>query len=171
MSLLVIDFTYMAGRDGELVIKDLAAVDSHSNMVSSYVFKRPYGWEEIPIFNTRINQAIDHGRNWNDGDILYSELENALHLEASSAVAIYCFGPQKTAFITSLTNRTVIYITQLECPQLADISLPTISCMFACHNKSKHVCALRSAYLLAQWLKFYILSLQYANCPPQPAYH
>jgi len=41
MSLLVIDFTFLEGRDGELVVKALAAVDSHSNRVS-YVFKRPH---------------------------------------------------------------------------------------------------------------------------------
>ena len=58
----------------------------------------------------------------------------------------------------------VIDITQLECPQLAEISLPAISCTSACHNKSKHVRALRSAYSLDQWLNFYILSLQYAKC-------
>lgn len=171
MSLLVIDFTFLEGRDGELVVKELAAVDSHSNRVSSYVFKRPYIWEEVPAFNARMNQAIDHGCNWDDGDILYSELETVLHREASSAVAIYCFGPQKTQFISGLMNRTVIDITQLGCPPLTDISLPGISCMFACHNKSRHVCALRTAYSLAQWLNFHVLSLQYAKCPTQPAYH
>ena len=31
--LLVIDFTCSEGRDGELVVKELAAVDSHSNRV------------------------------------------------------------------------------------------------------------------------------------------
>jgi hypothetical protein len=29
--------------------------------------------------------------HWNDGDILYSELESILNRGASSAVAIYCF--------------------------------------------------------------------------------
>jgi hypothetical protein len=77
MPLLVIEFTFLHGRDGELVVKELAVVDSHSNMVSSYVFKRPYSWEKVPAFNARINQAIDHGFNWNDGDVLYSELETA----------------------------------------------------------------------------------------------
>ena len=42
MSLLVIDFTYLEERDVELVVKELVAVDSHSNGVSSYVFKVPY---------------------------------------------------------------------------------------------------------------------------------
>jgi len=41
-SLLVIEFTFLEGRDGELVVKELAAVDSHSDRVSSYVFQRPY---------------------------------------------------------------------------------------------------------------------------------
>ena len=101
------------------------------------------------MFNARMNQAIGHGCNWNDGDVSYSELETVLHREVSSAVAIYCFESQKTNFISGLIDRTVIDIIQLGCPELADISLPAISCTFASH-KSKHVCALRTAYSLAQ---------------------
>jgi hypothetical protein len=63
MSLLVIDVTYLEGEDGELVVKELAAVDSYSSGVSSYVFKRPYSWEELSLFNVRLNEAIDHGCN------------------------------------------------------------------------------------------------------------
>jgi len=44
----------------ENVIKVLAVADAHSKRVSSYVFKRSYGWEEVPTFNARMNQAIDH---------------------------------------------------------------------------------------------------------------
>jgi hypothetical protein len=143
MALLFIDFTYLEGRDGELVVKDLAVADSLCNRVSSYVFKKPCAWEEVPILNARINQAMDHGCNWDDGDILYSELETILHREASSAVAIYCFGTQKTAFISNLIERTLIDIAQLGCPHLEDIHFPTISFTIACHNKSKYFCALR----------------------------
>jgi hypothetical protein len=69
-----------------------------------------------------------------------------------------------------LIDRIVIDISQLRCPELADISLPAISCKFACH-KSKYVCALRTAYSLAHFLKYYILILQYAKCPAQSAFH
>jgi len=55
MSLLVTDFTCLEGRVSDIVGKNLAAVDFHSNSVSSYVFKRPYCWEEVPMFNARIN--------------------------------------------------------------------------------------------------------------------
>jgi len=171
MSLLVIDFTFLEGRDFELVIKEMAVVDSHSNRVSSYVFKRPYSWEEVPALNARINQATDHGCNWNDGDVLYSDLKTVLHREASSAVAICCFRPQKTEFIGGLMESTVIDITQLGCPPLADITLLGISCTYACHNKFRHVCDLRTAYSLAEWLNFHVPNLQYIKCPIRPAYH
>ena len=72
MSLLVIDFRFLEDLDGELVVKELAVVDSRSSRVSSYVFKRTYSWEEVPAPNARINQATDHGCNWNDVDVLYS---------------------------------------------------------------------------------------------------
>jgi hypothetical protein len=104
MSLLVIDYTYLEGRDGELVVKELAGADSNCNKNSSYVFKRRYSWEEVPIFNARLNEALDHGCNWNDGDVLYSELETVLHRKASSAAVIYCFGPQKTHFLAALLS-------------------------------------------------------------------
>jgi len=36
-SLLVIELTYLEGRDGDVVVN------------------RPYGWEDVPMFNARIN--------------------------------------------------------------------------------------------------------------------
>jgi hypothetical protein len=60
---------------------------------SRHIFKRPYGWEEVPMFNARMNQIIGQGCNWNDGDVSYSVLETVLHREISSDVAIYCVGP------------------------------------------------------------------------------
>jgi len=95
-------FTYVEGRDVDIVVKELAPVDFKGNRVSSHAFKKPHGLNEIPMFSAKINEVIDHGRNWNDGDILYSELEAVVHCEASSAVAIYCFRPQNTQFIIGI---------------------------------------------------------------------
>ena len=55
MSLLVTDFTYLEGKDGDIVVKELAAVDFLSNRLGSYLLKRPYCCEELPMFNVRIN--------------------------------------------------------------------------------------------------------------------
>jgi hypothetical protein len=94
-----------------------------------------------------------------------------LHREVSSAVAIYCFGYQKTNFIRGLIGRTVIDITELGCPDQADISRPNISCTLTCHNTSRYACALRAASSFAQWLDYYAASLEYVKCPPQPGFH
>jgi hypothetical protein len=99
MSLLVVDFNFLDGRDGEIMVKELAFADSQSNRVSSYLFKCPYTWGKVVAFNARFNNTLEHGCNWNDGYIFYSELETILHREASSAVSIYCFGAKKSAFI------------------------------------------------------------------------
>ena len=48
--------------------------------------------------------------------------------------------------------------SRLVCPPLADIILQFIRCTFACHNKFSHICALRTAYSLAQWMNFQFLT-------------
>jgi hypothetical protein len=77
----------------------------------------------------------------------------------------------ETQCINGLMNCTVIDITQQGCPPLVGISLPGISCTFACWNKFRHVRVLRTAYSLADWLNFHILSLHYSKRPIHPAYH
>ena len=84
-----------------------------------------------------------------------------LYRVASSDVAIYCFGPLKTEFISGLIDLTFIDIILLECLEVADIILSGLRCTFA----------LRSAYSIAHWLHFYTLSLQYVRCPAQPVFH
>jgi hypothetical protein len=153
------------------VVKELAVAHSRSNRVSSYVFKKPYCWDELPMFTAKLNSAINHNINWKDGDIPYSDLQTFLHREVSSAVAIYCFGYQKTNFISSLIRRTVIDITELGCPDPTDISVSNISCTFACHNKFRYVCALRAAHSFVQWLNYHAVGLEYVKCPPQPGFH
>jgi hypothetical protein len=69
MSLLVSDFNFLEGRDGNIVVKELAAVDYHRNRASSYIFKKPYSWEAVSMFSAQMNEAVVHGCNRNDGDM------------------------------------------------------------------------------------------------------
>jgi len=62
------------------------------------------------MFNDEVNQAIDDGCNRNDGDVPYSGMETVLHPEVSSPVAIYCFGPQKTNFISGLIDLQLLIL-------------------------------------------------------------
>jgi hypothetical protein len=122
------------------------------------------------MFNAKLNSAITHSINWNDGDILHSELQTVLHCEVSSAVAIYCFGYQKTNFISGLIGRTVIHI--LSSAVLNQPTLLRLTLAARLHVATgPAVCALRAAYSFAQWLNYYTLSLEYIKCPPQPGFH
>jgi hypothetical protein len=149
MSLLVIGFTYLEGRDWEIIVKELAAADSHSNMVSSYVFKRPTVWRKYLCLTPEWTRLLTTGvtvmmvmYHIQNRRLCYI-VRHHLHLQ----------------FISVLIDRKISDITQLGNPQIADISLPAIRCTFAFH-KSKHVCALRSTFSLAQCLNVYTLSLR-----------
>ena len=160
MALPVIDVTCLEGRDGELVVKDLAVAGFQSSRASAYAFKKLHSWEEVPGFNARMNCSLDRGCNRNVVDILYFELESITNRAASSAVAIYCFGPQKSEFISKLIDRTVIEISKLGCPQHAQLNFPVVTSTFPCQNKSKYFCAMRAAYAVARWFHFSVFSAQ-----------
>ena len=108
MSLLVIDFTYFEGRDGDIVFKELAAVDFQINRFSSYAFKRPYGWEELPMFNARMNQAIIHWCIWNDGGVLYSELENGTSWGIICSLNLLCWALENKISVVLLSIHLLI---------------------------------------------------------------
>ena len=91
----MIDFTFLEGRDNEIV-KELAVADSQI-IGSRHVFKRPYGWEEVSMFNARMNQAIGHGCNWNN-DVPYSELET-VHREVAFPVTIISLDLRKQTLL------------------------------------------------------------------------
>ena len=117
-----------------------------------------------------MNQAIDHGCNWNDGDVLYSEPETATSRDIICRCSLLIQASENTIYYFSMDG-TFIDINQLRCPPLADINLPGISCTFACQKNFRHDCASRSSYSLTQWGHFHIFNPQYAKCPTQPTYH
>ena len=55
-------------------------------------------------------------------------MEILLPRYTSSAIVIYCFGPQKSAVINNLLERRIIDIGHLRRQQLADETFPVTSC-------------------------------------------
>ena len=114
-----------------------------------------------------MNRSIDHGCKWNDGDVLYSERETPtlrgiicrcnLMLWASENRISVLINLQLLVSLSWGALHTPTYVYQASAARL----LVTSPDMFV----------LRTAYSLAQWLNFYILSLKYAKCPTQLAYH
>jgi len=61
---VVIDFEFLKGRQGEIVIKELSV--AANNMNDSFRFKSPY---------TMTSHGSDeNGLNWEDGHIAYQDL-------------------------------------------------------------------------------------------------
>jgi hypothetical protein len=137
MSLLVTDFTCLDGRDGELVIKKLAAVESHSNRATFYVFMTPTAGRKYQCLSLELIKLLTAGvigimaiyriQSWKLSYIARYHL----------LFAIYCFRPQKMTFINNLFDCIFIHITQLGCPQHPDMCLPTISCTFLWGSEGK----------------------------------
>jgi hypothetical protein len=135
MSVLLIDFKYLYGRDGDPVVKELTVADPRVDRVSSYKWKCPYALKELPKFIRRLNTAVDHRCKWNDGDIPYTDLKRVLQIETSSATATYCIGSYKAHFIRSITNCQVTDVSQVECSTLI-----RMLCTFTFHNGFNHFC-------------------------------
>jgi hypothetical protein len=130
MSVLLVDFKFLHGRDGELVVKKLTVANPRVNLVTTYGFKPPYALKELSKFITNLNKNVGHNCKWNNGTIPYSELKRVLQLETSSATELYCIGSYKTDFIKSITNCTVTDISQVECSTLI-----RMLCTFTCHYR------------------------------------
>jgi hypothetical protein len=78
ISLLAVDLNFFYGKNNEWVVKELAVADCQPNSGSSFHFKSPYVWTKHSPVHTKMNSELEHGNNWNDGYILYSELKNLL---------------------------------------------------------------------------------------------
>jgi len=64
------------------------------------------------MFDARMNQAIGHGCNWNDGDVAYSELKTA----TSRSIVCCCnllVWTSENKPISCIIDRTVIDVSQL----------------------------------------------------------
>jgi len=60
----VIDFEFLRGRQGEIVVKELSV--AANNMIDSFRFKSPY--------STTSHGSEENGLNWEDRHIAYYDL-------------------------------------------------------------------------------------------------
>ena len=166
----MINFSFLGGWDGGIVIKELAAVDSHNNLVSShYLIDRRAGrnyqclkmeWFKLLTTNVIVMMATYSIHSWKLCYIakhyvllqsIVSDHRNNLLVDLSTYIYRY---------------HSAIMLSNRRHPS----SRNYIMCTVACY-KSKHVCALRLSYSLSQWPKFHIICLLCVKCPPQFAYY
>lgn len=164
MRSLIVDFSYVIGRYGDRIVKELAIVDIEAKRLQSYYFKPPYTAADDELNYSQSSR----GATWNGGHIAYCELERLLVETTVTATAIYAYGKEKCSFLDDVLDRSIIDLTRhFECPEPSSIDLPTWSCIYLPHSPhSSTYCALRSAGLMMEWLRGSHLALL-SRLPPE----
>jgi len=151
----VIDLTYLVGRYGDI------AVDFQSNRVSSYGFKKPYGWEEIPYFKsewmTQLTMRVIRMM------VKYYIQSCKLRYIARYHLLLQSIASGLWKHNLSATLLSVKLLISLCYDSLRSpiyVNRPSATSLHV--TKCLNVCELWTSYSLAQWLNFHILCLQYA---------
>ena len=142
---VVADVQGFRGRHGEFVLKEAAFI--HDGEMTSFLFKPPYGWEELPPDIRRTNIFLKrryHGLAWDYGDLAYSHVRATLRQHMHGIVFVK--GVDKIRWLRELAGGDfhIVDLHQFGCPTLQRLRKPP--CLSAQTNVIK----------LAEWLKMYI---------------
>jgi hypothetical protein len=161
--MLVIELSCLWGRNGEMVIKEMALIGhtfksgcNHSTFI--YMFKPPYPESELPkqvkITNNWVTNRM-HNISWQDGTEEYSELSNILGfcLKHHDTSKIYTKGLEKSILLTQLLGKPVINLDDLACPKATRLRLPRMRWTGCAFSHSIVQCALYSCNQYVQWLR------------------
>ena len=126
-------FSFLRGRQNEIVVKELSVVATVSEM---FRFKSPYnmashGWDE----------------NWEDGQIAYHELYTVASKAVAGFAHLYTYGVSKCKYLTELLGRPILNL------QDCNYALPTSFnhkywCSMSCHKLPNTNCATKTAHSL-----------------------
>jgi len=109
---IVIDFEFLRGRQGEIVVKELSV--AAKNMMDAFRSKSPY--------SITSHGSVGKSLNWEDGHIAYHDL----YMVVSEAVAgfshLYSYGVTKSKFFTGLLVRPSLNLHDFNCPQPASFN-------------------------------------------------
>jgi len=157
---VVIDFEFLKGRQGEIVVKELSV--AANNMNDSFRFKSPY---------TMMSHGSDGNElNWENGHIAYHDLYTVVSEAVAGFAHLYCYGITKCKFLTELLGRPILNLKDFNCPQPASFS-HTLWCSLPCHTFPNVDCATKTAQSLYDWLKFHLKTKSYVRCPKDMSRH
>jgi hypothetical protein len=178
--MFIIDFDYLKGRNGEIVVKELAIVGivkEQVNINQSYLFLPPYPEtdlsEEIRCENNGLIQQT-HSIPWCAGHTEYSKLREILtnifatyfSHTGKEDFMIFAKGNQKVMFLSTLLVCIVNDLDAEGCPKARNLQLPrAMVCMFS--HKNVH-CALHNCNKYAEWLRHYIRKQAYLDIQEWP---
>lgn len=161
---LIIDFQGFQYKDGEFIVKELAAVCSNTKQQAHYIFKPPCPFSSLAHDKKTQYRWLEknhHGLKWSQGYIQLIELPLILHRLCQNAVNNYrhrllledvvvlCKGRMKKNFLLQyLTENKIMdlddYLPFL--PSLKSLNIPKCLEHFQYNNVSH--CALANAHFL-----------------------
>ena len=111
-----IDIEFLPG-DNEQEIKEAAIVSDDVHI--HFLFRSPYHMEP--------HGSIENGLNWDDGFILYSQVQTVLTEALAPFNHLYARGEDKCLPLGDILNRTIHDLEALECPDPRNLSLTFIA--------------------------------------------
>jgi hypothetical protein len=151
---LVLEGSFLRGRTGQLVVKELAIVSGSNGcrQMQTYHFKAPHPSWLLPKPIQRTNCWVTcklHSISWDTGNIAYDLMPDLLRDSVSGEDFIVTKGSEKAAFFSEIIGRTVVDLATLECPKAENIHM---SSPYICGFGHVTHCALNKAVKYAKWL-------------------
>jgi hypothetical protein len=162
----VLEVECLRGKEGELVIKELAICNERS--LQQYIFRPPY---VLIGHNARSCKPMNewtkrnlNGFGWYDGHVDYARLHGIMNNIGRGccggggnniAPTLYTKGEEKASLLSSLIGYPVQDLTKFGAPKQKAINLPCVQkCWFHGTNYSnrQHQCALEKAVKFYYWL-------------------
>ena len=153
----IIDIQCFKRTYNELVVKELAIVPLEDDVQPTvYLFAPPHDWNLLnPRYECENSWLTKnyHGINWQDGEILYDELEDIVKSSVRGASKVFTKGLEKRNFLRIFIPH-IKNIEILGCPSLSKLQkMPDTACsnhhLTKCYKSN---CAVRNAITLKKWL-------------------
>ena len=103
---MVIDYEYLTGAKGEVVVKKLSV--AAKDVLHTFHFRNPY-----PMYP---HGSEENGLNWDYGIVPYNLLESALSETVARYAHLYSFGATKCQFLSDLFDRPDLNFEDFGCP-------------------------------------------------------
>jgi hypothetical protein len=122
----VVDYEFLTGAQGEEVIKELSVAGE--NVLQTFHFQSPYPMAP--------HSSRENGISWDDGNLEFKKLYEALSKAVSGYAHLYAYGEEKCKFLKSLLTQPIRNLEDFDCPSPYGLK-SDFSCSMPCQKLSE----------------------------------